>query len=81
MLTDLELANAFAAGRYAHENARGLDACPMFAMGQQGAEWRAEWVRGWHAADRDSGYLRTRSSTKPEPGRAAPVRSGKPRRK
>lgn len=76
-----ELANAYEAGGYAYENARGLDACPMFAMGERGTRLRERWARGWHDADARNDYKRTRTATKPaEPGRAQPIRSGRRRK-
>lgn len=75
-----QIRQAYEAGRSAHANARGLDSCPIFALGQLGQPWRDAWHRGWNDADAASGYLRSPRQT-PETGSAVPIRKGRTRRR
>lgn len=45
----MNLDHARAAGRMARENGRGLDTCPLYAMGEMGRTWQAAWKSGWEA--------------------------------
>lgn len=76
-LPDEVLRHAREAGIAARQNARALADCPLYAMGQQGAEWRRAWTDGWeseHAAHLRRFPHLAEPAKKPK---ATPIKRGK----
>jgi ribosome modulation factor len=74
-----DLDHAYEAGYYASENRRSRSDCPLYAMGEQGRVWRAEWLRGFdqHEAEYRKKYpLPAAPASK---AKATPIRKGKRR--
>lgn len=46
-----ELEHARQAGENARAAGRGIDTCPLYAMGEDGRRWQAAWRQGWNARD------------------------------
>ena len=47
----MNLDHARSAGSMARERGRGIDTCPLYAMGQMGWVWQRAWMAGWKAKD------------------------------
>lgn len=71
------LQHAREAGVSARKHARGMDACPMYAMGAMGSEWRAAWTEGWERENAE--HLRRFPHLAPavKKGSTTPVRKGR----
>lgn len=48
----MNIQQARVAGGWAREAGRGIESCPTYAIGEQGAPYRQAWRDGWAERDR-----------------------------
>lgn len=63
MVTEVELAQAEQAGRWARDACRSRESAPRYEMGQDGVTRRRRWQAGWDKRDQELSAAR-RSTTR-----------------
>lgn len=74
----MNLEHAHAAGFCARQAGRGVETCPLYAMGEIGWTWQRAWLSGWNKAE--AAYRRLHPETiEPRKTKTTPIRKGRRR--
>lgn len=74
----MNLDHAREAGSRARKNGRGIDTCPLYAMGDIGMQWRQAWMSGWNKAEAEFRRLHP-LPIEPKRTKTTPIRKGSKR--
>jgi len=74
----MNLEHAREAGALARQNGRGIDTCPLYAMGEMGWTLQRAWLSGWNKAEAEFRRLHP-ETIEPTKTKTAPIRKGRRR--